>query len=72
VIYADSNFSGDSRSLPIGNYRLNDFNDVASSIKVPPGLGAIIYEHADEGGGYGISVHYYTLRPYILKERYHE
>jgi hypothetical protein len=56
VIYADSNFSGDSRSLPIGNYRLNDFNDVASSIKVPPGLGAIIYEHADEGGGYGISV----------------
>jgi hypothetical protein len=56
VIYADSNFSGDSRSLPIGNYRLNDFNDVASSIRVLPGLVAIIYEHADFGGGYGTSV----------------
>jgi hypothetical protein len=30
-----------------------DFNDVAASIKVPKGLVAIVYEHADEAGGYG-------------------
>jgi hypothetical protein len=56
VVYENSNFSGRSISLPAGNYRLSDFNDIASSVKVPQGLGAIIYEHADEGGGYGISV----------------
>jgi hypothetical protein len=33
-----------------------NFNDIISSIKVPTGLGVNIYEHADEGGGYGISV----------------
>ena len=56
VLYESPDFGGRSRSFPIGNYRLlsaQDFNDTASSIKVPEGLVAIVYEHADDGGGYG-------------------
>jgi hypothetical protein len=50
-------FAGQSKTLKADTaYRLSDFNDITSSIKVPPGLVAIIYEHVDNGGGYGISV----------------
>ena len=56
TVYENSNFGGRSKTLGIGNYKLSDFNDIVSSIKVPQGLAAIIYEHADDGGGYGISV----------------
>jgi len=54
VIYEDPNFGGRSKALAVGNYALTDF--ASSSIRVPAGLAAIIYEHADAGGGYGISV----------------
>jgi hypothetical protein len=57
VLYEHANYSGASRSLSPGEYRLSgaaDFNDMYSSIKVPPGLAVYIYEHADEKGGYGI------------------
>jgi len=56
VIFENPNFGGRAKTVGVGEYRLLDFNDIASSIKVPTGLAAMIYEHADEGGGYGISV----------------
>jgi hypothetical protein len=42
----------------VGEYRLfdaNDMNDMTSSIQVPEGLVAYVYEHADSAGGYGLS-----------------
>ena len=59
TVYDQPNFSGRSRTFFIGEYRLftpEDFSDAISSIQVPQGLVAILYEHADEGGGYGRSV----------------
>jgi len=56
AIFEDPNFGGRSKTLGIGDHRLSDFNDVASSIRVPAGLVAIIFDHAEDGGGYGISV----------------
>lgn len=56
IIYEHSNFSGTSKSFGVGTYRFTtpaDFNDIVSSIKVPAGLVAVIYEHANEKGGYG-------------------
>jgi len=56
TLYEDANFGGRSKSVSAGDYRLSDFEGIASSIKVPQGFVAILYEHADQGGGYGISV----------------
>lgn len=56
VLYEHSNFGGRSKTLGIGDHKLSDFNDTASSIKVSAGLVAVIYEHAKEAGGYGIWV----------------
>jgi len=59
TIYEQPGFGGRSKSLGVGTYRLSatpDFNDVISSIRIPPGFAAILFEHADDGGGYGISV----------------
>jgi uncharacterized protein DUF1353 len=66
VIYENQNFEGRSRSFGIGNHRLfttEDFNDLTSSIKVPAGLAVTVYEHADEGGGYGIWVDFLEDQP---------
>ncbi len=59
VLYENANFTGKMKTLGIGTYRFNsyaDFNDMASSIKVPQGFAVMLFEHADEGGGYGVSV----------------
>jgi hypothetical protein len=59
TIYEDADFGGRSKTLAPGGYRFftpDDLNDVISSIRVPAGLCATLYEHADDGGGYGISV----------------
>jgi hypothetical protein len=56
VIYEHANYAGQARMLGVGSHLLADFNDVASSIKVPSGMAAIIYEHAAGTSGYGISV----------------
>jgi hypothetical protein len=56
VIYENPNFGGRSRTLGVGGYVLSDFNDIASSTKVPTGLVALLYENVDAGGGYGLSV----------------
>lgn len=55
IIYELANFQGQSKTLAVGDYRLADFNDMTSSITVPPGLVAYVHEHADSVGGYGIS-----------------
>lgn len=55
-IHEDTNFGGRSKTLPPGDFKLSDFNEIVSSIKVPDGFVAIIYEHADGGGGFGRSV----------------
>ncbi len=58
TIYEDVSFGGRSEALEIGRHRLfsrADLNDEVSSIKVPTGLVALVYEHADAAGGYGRS-----------------
>lgn len=58
TIFEHANFQGRSRTLGEGKYQLvdaNDMNDMVSSLKVPPGLVAFVYEHADSGGGFGIA-----------------
>lgn len=56
VLYEHSNYAGQSKSFGPGQYVLTDFNDVTSSVKVPAGMVAYIYEHATPTQGYGISV----------------
>ena len=58
TIYQDINFGGRSEALEVGGHRLGSaqLNDQISSIKVPAGLVALAYEHADGAGGYGRSV----------------
>lgn len=77
VIYENANFEGRSRTLAVGSYRFftntnGDFNDIASSIKVPTGLAAIIYERASEAGGYGISVDLLENRPDLSKYNFND
>jgi hypothetical protein len=54
VVYEQNNFGGRSIAFAPGNYPLTEWK--ASSIKVPAGLAAIIFESADSGGGFGRSV----------------
>jgi hypothetical protein len=51
-----ANFGGRTKVLGIGKHSLPDFNDLTSSVRVPQGLVALLFEHADSGGGYGVSV----------------
>jgi len=57
VVYEHQNFGGRSRPLAVGSHRFFnvEFNDMISSIRVPAGFGVIVFEHADNVGGYGIS-----------------
>jgi hypothetical protein len=73
VIYDGPNFQGPSKSFGIGQHRLfntEDFNDSASSIKVPKGVGVIVYEHADEGGGFGEWVDFLEDQPDLSAYRF--
>lgn len=57
VLYEHPGFQGRSKSFGVGNYRLiseADLNDMASSIKVPPGMVAMIYDQYNEKGGGGM------------------
>lgn len=56
VLYEQANYSGATKALGPGKHILTDFNDRASSIKVPAGMVAVLYEHAAATQGYGISV----------------
>jgi hypothetical protein len=56
TLFDSPDYAGRSRALSLGQYRFftpDDFNDSASSIRVPAGMVALLFEHADEGGGYG-------------------
>lgn len=55
-IYRDSRYNGESKSVKIGSLRFftkSDFNDDISSLKIPQGLLVLLYEHANDKGGYG-------------------
>lgn len=56
TVFDQPDFTGGSRNLSVGNYRLTDLNDMLSSIKVPAGMAVILSEYADEAGGYGKSL----------------
>lgn len=65
VIYENANFTGRAKSLGVGEHRLfqqtvntrvgdpANFDNIVSSIKVPPGFVAILFEEAEELSGYG-------------------
>lgn len=55
ILYEHANFSGQSKTLGVGTYQFSaaDFNDKASSIKVPAGLIAVLYDAVHDKGGYG-------------------
>jgi len=53
TVFADCPFAGQSISVAIGNYNMNQMgvpNDSISSLRVPSGLQIILYEHSDFGG----------------------
>lgn len=56
VLFENPGFTGQSKALSPGQYSLADFNDLTSSLKVPAGLVAVIYEHSGGTTGYGIWV----------------
>lgn len=57
TLFSEREFSGLSVHLNEGHTRFTtDFNDAASSIRVTSGYCAVLYEHANEFGGYGASV----------------
>jgi hypothetical protein len=57
TLFSDRQFAGASVPLDEGGTRFTtDFNDAASSVQVAPGYCVVLYEHANEYGGYGASV----------------
>jgi phospholipase C len=57
TLFSDRQFAGSSVPLDEGETRFPaDFNDSTSSVRVASGYGAVLYEHANEFGGYGASV----------------
>src|SRR5215472_7054263 len=55
TLFENAGFQGRSTTLGPGEHRLSDFNDIASSIRVPAGMVAVVCEHADASGGYGLT-----------------
>jgi hypothetical protein len=55
TLFENAGFTGRSIALGPGEHRLTDFKDIASSIQVPSGMVAWVFEHADASGGYGLS-----------------
>lgn len=55
-LFENPGYGGASKAFGPGEYLLSDFNDKASSIKVPAGMVAYLYEHGSTGKGYGVSV----------------
>lgn len=54
TLFSERNYSGSFIPLDEGHTRFpSEFNDATSSIRVAPGYGAILYEHANEFSGYG-------------------
>jgi phospholipase C len=56
ILYENRDFAGRSITLAVGATRfptVEAFNDAPSSVRVPAGHCAILYEHANDFGGYG-------------------
>jgi hypothetical protein len=70
ILYDQPDFRGNQRYYGIGTCRLFNFNDQASSIKVPKGLVVVVYEHADEGGGFGEWVDFLEDQPDLSRYRF--
>jgi len=57
TLFSDRDFGGWEVPVDEGHTRFTtSFNDVACSIRVPPGFCAVLYEHANEFSGYGASI----------------
>jgi hypothetical protein len=57
TIFENPRFGGKSKTLPVGKYlveKATDFEGM-SSVKIPAGLGVIIYQNYFQSEGYGIS-----------------
>jgi hypothetical protein len=67
IVYEHPNFAGRSQSLGIGDHVLTDLNDAASSIRVPAGLVAMVFESADSKGGYGRWVDFLEDQPDLAR-----
>lgn len=52
TIYSSSEFGGEAQELGVGDHRVAG----VSSIRVAPGTVAVLYQLADDVGGYGVSV----------------
>ena len=67
TIYGEANFQGASASVASGEFGESllvlHMNDAVSSIKVPTGMVAVVYEHADSGGGFGRFVDFLEDQP---------
>ena len=68
TIYGEANFQGASASVASGEFGESllvlHMNDVVSSIKVPTGMVAVVYEHAHpSGGGFGRFVDFLEDQP---------
>lgn len=55
TLFEHANYDGRSWLVPVGfhdypEFAQNNFNDILSSIKVPAGCKAVVYEHAGRGG----------------------
>jgi hypothetical protein len=67
VIFQDANFQGVSHAIPVGEFGVGlktwHLDDAVSSIRVPPGMVAVVYEFADLAGGYGRFVDFLEDQP---------
>lgn len=74
VIFDQANFAGRSKTLPIGQHKLSTFTDFpnpVSSIRVPEGLVAMLYEHVNDQGGFGRFVDLLEDRPSLADLGFH-
>lgn len=67
TLYENAKFAGRRMSFGVGKHTLHNFNNAASSIEVPTGLVAVVYEDADAGGGYGRYVDFLENQPELAK-----
>jgi len=84
AVYRDANYGGTSACLAPGNYNVAALkvkgitNDSLSSVKIPSGMKAILYEN-DNFGGYTLSLtsntsdlSYYTLRTGFIRQTWND
>lgn len=55
TLFENAGFAGRSTTLGPGQHALTDFDDIASSIRVPAGMVALVFESAGASGGSGLT-----------------